>query len=235
MINIPVKIKQPLDTKRLTDINKVTSRPEYLGRKFSQPVPQAWHSGVLRQPGGIQTARKGQKISLQDLGNGIDNLDVIISWDTNRNVYDLDVECFMVDKQNKVIGDDWFVFYGSLKSPDMSVIHNGDTGNDEIISIQLSRVDHRVQKLVIILTINEARKRGLNFSGVSNARMMIVDKNSGKGLLEFTLADYYDTVTSMVIGEIYRYNGYWKFNAVGNGVAADLLELCQRYGVNAEG
>lgn len=34
--------------------------------------------------------------------------------------------------------------------------------------------------------------------------------------------EYYSNVTSMMIGEVYRHNGIWKFNAIGNGVTRDL-------------
>ena len=45
------------------------------------------------------------------------------------------------------------------------------------------------------------------------------------------LTDYYDNVTSMMLGEVYLHNTEWKFNAIGNGVARDLAGLCQLYGV----
>lgn len=35
----------------------------------------------------------------------------------------------------------------------------------------------------------------------------------------------------MMIGEIYKHNNIWKFNAIGNGVAKDLAGLCALYGV----
>ena len=43
--------------------------------------------------------------------------------------------------------------------------------------------------------------------------------------------EYYENVTSMMIGEVYLHNGNWKFNAVGNGVSKDLAGLCRLYGV----
>ena len=45
------------------------------------------------------------------------------------------------------------------------------------------------------------------------------------------MTDYYSNVISMMIGEVYQHNGTWKFNAVGNGVAKDLMGLCELYGV----
>lgn len=185
--------------------------------------------------------KKGQKASLSAMSDGLDLIDVCLGWECDNTVYDLDSSCFMVDAQDKVIGDDWFVFYGQLQSPDGSVVHAGDCkdgalqGDDEVIHITLSRVDNRVQKLVFVVTINEAKQRGLNFSGVRNAYIRIVDKRTNGELTRFNLTDYYDTVTSMMVGEVYRYNNEWKLNAIGNGVDSDLEGLCIRYGVNVVG
>ena len=57
------------------------------------------------------------------------------------------------------------------------------------------------------------------------------DPDSGQEIYSFMLTDYYDNVTSMILGEIYLHNTEWKFNAIGNGVARDLAGLCQLYGV----
>ena len=67
---------------------------------------------------------------------------------------------------------------------------------------------------------------------VANAYVRVVDKTTGQELNKFILTDYYANVTSMVVGELYRHNGVWKFNAVGDGVAKDLAGLCAMYGVN---
>ncbi len=49
--------------------------------------------------------------------------------------------------------------------------------------------------------------------------------------VSFQMREYYSNVISMMIGEIYQYNGSWKFHAVGNGVVKDLAGLCALYGV----
>lgn len=47
---------------------------------------------------------------------------------------------------------------------------------------------------------------------------------------KYNLTENYSGMTAMIFGEIYRYNGEWKFNAVGNGTTdPGLGELCQRF------
>ena len=35
-----------------------------------------------------------------------------------------------------------------------------------------------------------------------------------------------------MVGELYRNNGEWKFNAIGSGFQGGLFALCKNYGVN---
>lgn len=182
--------------------------------------------------------RKGQKVVLAGANGGqLSRIKVCLGWDVTNQACDLDASAFMLGANGKVLGDDWFVFYGQTTSPDGSIQHSGDSsgegsGDDEIISINLNGVNPNVQRITFVVTINEALERGLNFSMVSNAYVRVVDDTTGQELNRFTLTDYYANVTSMVVGEVYKHNGAWKFNAVGDGVAKDLAGLCAMYGVN---
>ena len=185
--------------------------------------------------------KKGQKLALAGVsGQALTSIKVCLGWDILNQACDLDASAFMTGANGKVIGDDWFVFYGQTVSPDGSIQHSGDSqgqgdGDDEVITIDLNKVDPNVQKIAFVVTINEALEKGLNFSMVANAYVRVVDNTTGQEISRFNLTDYYATVTSMVVGEIYRHNGQWKFNAVGDGLARDLAGLCAFYGVNVAG
>lgn len=204
-------------------------------QNFQQPVAKkrpAVGKGVI--------LKKGQKVALSNNGTTLKNIRVCLGWDVlNQNV-DLDASAFMLGADNKIVGDDWFVFYGQPQSPDGSVNHSGDSqgqgeGDDEIISIALDRVNQSVNKITFVVTIDEALERGFNFSMVSNAYVRVVNADTNVEIARFTLSEYYNNVTSMVVGELYKHNGQWKFNPVGDGVAKDLAGLCEMYGVNVAG
>ena len=196
------------------------------------PKKRNFGNGVILQ--------KGQKTSLSKMCPGLDLIHVGIGWDLGPNgqSYDLDVEAFMLGANGKVIGDDWFVFYNQPDSPDGSVrllassTDGAGDGDDEIIQVQLSKVNSAVSKIVFIISINDAKVYGYNFSNIANAYVRVVDMKTGKEITRFQLTDYYENVNSMMVGEVYLHNGEWKFNAIGNGVSADLADLCIRYGVN---
>jgi tellurium resistance protein TerD len=198
-------------------------------------------SSTPRPNGGGVVLAKGQKVSLSKMSANLDLIEVGLGWDTATNSaipYDLDAEAFMLGENGKVIGDDWFIFYNQPMSPDGSCKHSGDNkdgsgvGDDEVIQLQLSRVNPQVAKIAFVISINEAQARGHNFGGVQNAYVRVVDKGTGKELIKFNLTDYFKEVTSMTVGELYLKGGEWRFNAVGQGLNTDLAGLCGFYGVN---
>ena len=209
-------------------------------QSYSQPVQPMQTQTKQRPAGGGVILKKGQKVGLTAGGAALTNIQVCLGWDIKNQACDLDASAFMLGANGKVIGDDWFVFYGQTVSPDGSVRHFGDSdgssmGDDEIIDINLQTINPNVKKITFVVTINEALEKGLNFSMVANAYVRVVNKTTGQELNRFQLTDYYANVTSMVVGEVYNHNGQWKFNAVGDGVAKDLEGLCGMYGVNVAG
>jgi len=141
----------------------------------------------------------------------------------------------MLGENGKVPGDSWFVFYGQAVSPDQSTkFVAGGAADREMIQIDFDRLDSRVEKIVFVLTINDALANHLNFGMIKDAYVRLMD-SSGKELVSFMITDYYTNIISMMIGEIYRHNGAWKFNAIGNGVNKDLAGLCGQYGVQVAG
>jgi tellurium resistance protein TerD len=222
-----------------------TQTQQYQAQQIPTPTQQYQAQTMQTQPkqrpqGNGVLLKKGQKVNLAQSGQTLTSLKVGLGWDVVNQACDLDASAFMLGQDGRVLGDDWFVFYGQTNSPDNSIIHSGDSqgesiGDDETITINLAAVNYNVKKIVFVVTIDEALNRGLNFSMVSNAYVRVLDNTTGKELVKFNLSDYYATVTSMVVGEIYNHNGQWKFNAVGDGVAKDLAGLCAMYGVNVAG
>ena len=82
-----------------------------------------------------------------------------------------------------------------------------------------------------MLTINDALAKHLHFGMLKDAYIRIIETGSYRELVSFPMLEYYNNVISMMIGEIYLYNGKWKFHAIGDGVVRDLAGLCELYGV----
>ncbi len=73
-----------------------------------------------------------------------------------------------------------------------------------------------MQKISFTVTIHEADARGQNFGQVSNAYIRIVDTAKNEELLRYDLGEDYSIETAIVVAELYRHNGEWKFAAVGS-------------------
>ena len=188
------------------------------------PAPVAKPIPALQHP-----AQKGQKVALS--ATPLDGVNACFGWNTTDARCDVDVSAFLLGADGKVIGDDWFVFYGQELSPDQSTKFVANSAADrEVIQIDLKKLNPQVQKIVFVLTINDALTNRLHFGMLKDAYVRIMDQ-SGNELVSFMMTEYYNNVISMMIGELYQHNGAWKFNAIGNGVARDLAGLCELYGV----
>ena len=53
---------------------------------------------------------------------------------------------------------------------------------------------------------------------MSNAYVRIVDDATGTELIRCDLEEDFSIETAVVVGQLYRHNGEWKFNAIGSGV-----------------
>ena len=187
--------------------------------------------------------KKGQKVDLTKGNAGLTKVLIGLGWDTNKydggSDFDLDAAAFLLKADGKVRDDKDFVFYGNLKHASGSVEHLGDNltgegeGDDEQIRVDLASVPVDVEKIDFTVTIYEAEERKQNFGQVSNAFIHIVDDSSNKELIRFDLGEDFSVETAVVVAELYRQGGEWKFNAIGAGFQGGLQALCQNFGVNA--
>lgn len=185
---------------------------------------------------------KGQKVDLTKGNPGLSKIIVGLGWDTNKYDggadFDLDAAAFLLAANGKVASDSDFVFYGNLKHSSGGVEHMCDNltgegdGDDEQIKVNLAAVPASVDKIGFTVTIYEAESRKQNFGQVSNAYIRIVDETSNAELIRYDLGEDFSVETAVVVGELYRNNGEWKFNAIGSGFQGGLKALCQNYGVN---
>ncbi len=67
---------------------------------------------------------------------------------------------------------------------------------------------------------------------MSNAFIRVVDEANNKELIRYDLGEDFSIETAVVVGEIYRNNGEWKFNAIGSGFQGGLAALGKNFGVN---
>lgn len=185
--------------------------------------------------------QKGGNISLSKQDANLQRIVVGLGWDprnTDGQQFDLDASAFLLTSAGRVRGDQDFIFYNQLRSPDGSVEHTGDNrdgqgdGDDESIKINLSRVPADIDKIAVAVTIDQADQRRQNFGQVGGAFIRIVNEDNGQELTRYDLGEDFSTETAVIFGEVYRHGGEWKFRAVGQGYAGGLGPVARNYGVN---
>ena len=188
------------------------------------------------------TLAKGQKVDLTKSNPGLKNIVVGLGWDVNKYdggfSFDLDTAAFLTGANGKVTSDTDFVFYNNLRHPSGSVTHLGDNltgagdGDDEQIKVALDQVPANIEKIAFTVTIHEALQRSQNFGQVSNSYIRVMDEASGTELIRYDLGEDFSIETAIVVGELYRHNGEWKFNAIGSGYQGGLAALCNNFEIN---
>lgn len=185
---------------------------------------------------------KGQKVDLTKNNPGLTKVRVGLGWDTNKydgqSDFDLDAEVFLLGANEKVTSDADFIFYNQPVSADGAVKHMGDNrtgegeGDDESIEITLGQITPAIEKIRFTVTIDNADERNQNFGQVSNAFIRILNADSEEELIRYDLGEDFSIETAIVVGELYRHNGEWKFTAIGSGYQGGLAALGRDFGVN---
>jgi tellurium resistance protein TerD len=188
---------------------------------------------------------KGQKLSLTKEHPGFTKILVGLGWNPRRTdgkEFDLDASAFLVGADGNVRNEKDFVFYkkGYMAHASGAIIHNGDNrdgqgeGDDETMSLDLSRVPAEIQKSVINVSIYCARVRGQNFGQVDDAYVRLVDPATGNEVRRFDLSEEASTVTSMIFVRFYRKDGGWNLEAVAQGFDGGLQKLCAEHGLTVD-
>ncbi len=162
--------------------------------------------------------RKGQKIPLNETF-------IKIQFERKASAVDIDTAAFLLAGNGKVAGDEDFVFYGNPRHNSGSVIHN----DDDSVEIDLTKIPRHVEKISFTATIYDADARRQNFGKVSG--MILHLKNTGGADIATFRLENLSIETAIVLGEIYRYKGAWKFNATGAGFSGGLAALCNNFGI----
>lgn len=204
--------------------------------------------------------QKGQKIDLTKGGTGLTDVMVGLGWDEAQQQptgggglfgmfksqpqktqdIDCDASAILLNANGKLVGteaSDCCIYFGNLRHSSDAIIHQGDNltgagdGDDEEILVNLNRVPQDIHKIVFTVNIYDANVRNQHFGMIQNAFIRLVDSKKQQEICRFNLSENYNGMTGLVVGELYRHNGEWKFNAIGQPVkeASRLQSLLNLY------
>jgi tellurium resistance protein TerD len=182
---------------------------------------------------------KGQKVDLTKGNDGLKVLAVGLGWDVSSHGgdFDLDASAILVDADGKARSSKDLVYFGNKEHFEGAVKSSGDNltgegaGDDEVISVDLSKVADDVKRIVFVINIYDADNRNQNLGMVQNAFVRVVNSDNKEELVRYDLSEDFSIETGVSIGEVYRHNGEWKFAALGQGFERGLKEICEKYQV----
>lgn len=170
----------------------------------------------------MTTYSRGQKGKLADLGTGhVFNVDVEIA----ANGASVDVSCFGLDASDKLSDDRYMVFYNQLASPEGAVRLDLGGGRARF-AINLDALPASIAKLVFVAAIDgAATMRTLGASALALGSAV---------RFPWSGADFGDE-KALIVAELYRRDGQWRFGAVGQGFNGGLSALLTHFGGSEAG
>ena len=190
--------------------------------------------------------QKGQKVSLSKENAGLSKVIIGLGWDEVKRArggffapkpqpIDCDASAFVL-KNGKLTNKEDIVYFGNLRHKSGTIQHMGDNltgageGDDEQIIVDLARIPGEYDRIVIVVNIYQAVKRNQHFGMIQNAFIRLVDGRNNHEMCRYNLTENYSGMTAMIFVEVYRHNGEWKFNAIGQGTNdPGIGELANRY------
>ena len=179
--------------------------------------------------------QKGQRIEI-----GLSKVGVGLGWDPNESIgfdFDLDASAFMLGSNKKLPKDEFFVFYNNQISPDGAVESSGDDttggnsdgGDDETLTVDLSKVDPSIQEIIFTVTIHEAETRKQNFGQVHNSYIRIYNAATNEEIARYDLDEDFSIETAVEFGRLYKRGSEWKFEAMGVVYKGGLQYFVDKY------
>jgi stress response protein SCP2 len=134
----------------------------------------------------------------------------------------VDVSAFLLNSDNKTRNDDDFIFYNQPNSVDKSVILSSTNAQKQSFTINLSAIDASIHTIAFVITTPSAFK-------LASSLKVSIDN-----LLEFSPNLANMSETSLILAQVYRHKGQWKFKAIGQGYAGGLAPIAIGYGVDID-
>ena len=169
------------------------------------------------------SVQRGQRIDLTKNQPTLQTLDVGLTWEA-RQAPSMQSVVFLLDETNKVANADDVLTRGQTQSEAVEFLALPlHADEQETLRLHLDDLPTTVQRLAITLASKEEK--------IQHVALAIYTTENPTELLRFTLNDT-DIAgeSAVVLGEIYRYKGAWKFNAVGKGYVEGIDALSKNFG-----
>lgn len=182
------------------------------------------------QSGFSLNLEKNMTLDLTKRNPGLEKVLVGAGWDvaTNGADYDLDIAAFLLRNGRLVSGSD-VIFFNNKQGNgiflDKDNLTGAGDGDDEKITLELSKIDADITEIVFCVVIFGAAEKCQTFGHVKNARVRLVNMESNQEMCTFQLNTDFSTDTAIIFSKLKRNGNDWDYEALGEGKQADLNGL----------
>ncbi len=139
----------------------------------------------------------------------------------------LDFACFGLDAAGKLLGDSYMTFFNQPATP-CGGINLRRQGNEvDGFAFRLTTLPAQVERVVIAASIDG----GGVMSQLAHGHVGMIDANGEFARFAFTGQDFAQE-QAVMLGELYRRDGGWRFMAVGQGFNGGLAALVRHFGAD---
>jgi tellurium resistance protein TerD len=182
--------------------------------------------------------RRGANVALTREIPGLAGVVLGVSWNAGAETALTDNLVFaaiLCDANNRALSDEHFVFFNQLSSPELSVqqLEQALGGDQEQIEIDLTAVPRDVDRIVLVLYVNEGPAQRRTLGQLRGCALRVLNLADNRELVRSEdFAPALDSETALALGEVYRHEGDWKFKVLGQGYSKGIAGIATDYGLS---
>ena len=185
--------------------------------------------------------KKGDYVDIREKIPELKEIVISAGWDHKmfeENPVDVDLSCFLLNKDDQTRVDEDFIFYNNDKACEGAVRYMGDSrtgagdGDDEAFIIDLSGLPFDISKIAITLTIYNAAEKGQSFGQIRNMYVRLVNAVDDNELFRYRLSeDEFNGQIGIKVAELVREGPKWYFSVLGEPIPGGLASIATKYGL----
>jgi tellurium resistance protein TerD len=181
--------------------------------------------------------KRGANVALSREIPNLTGLVVGVHWNVGAETLlgdNLVLATILCDAANRALSDQHFVFFNQLSSPDLSVhqLEQSMGDDQEQVEIDLNSVPPNVERIAVVLYVNEGPGARRTLGQLKSCVVRVLNLADNAELLRSEeLAVGLRDELALVLGEVYRHDGGWKFKVIGDGYAKGVAGLANDFGL----
>lgn len=189
---------------------------------------------------------KGAEINITAKDQTMKKVHIGVGWDMNAfdtDPLDLDLSCFLLNKNMKTRVDGDFIFYNNMEGCEGAVLHNGDNrtgagdGDDESMQIDLNGVPFDITTIMFVLSIYKGDEKEHYLSKLRNCYIRLVNANNMQEMLRYEIAPEIEDckAAAILVASLNREGPKWHFKAIGELAPGGLAKVATGYDIIVQG